>query len=50
MLFVARQLKGTSRGEGKVHKQILSLHFACVSVQNFYFFENLIRDHEKNGS
>jgi hypothetical protein len=30
-----------------VHTQILSLHFACVSEQKFYFFENLIRDHVK---
>ena len=30
-----------------MHTQILSLHFACVSEQKFYFFENLIRDHVK---
>jgi len=30
-----------------VHTQILILHFACVSEQKFYFFEKLIRDHEK---
>ena len=36
-----------TRGEGKVHTQILILHFACVSEQKFYFFENLIRVHKK---
>ena len=36
-----------SRGEGKVHSLFLRLHFACVSEQKFYFFENLIRDHVK---
>ena len=30
-----------------MHTQILSLHFACVSEQKIYFFENLIRDHVK---
>ena len=30
-----------------MHTQILILHFACVSEQKFYFFEKLIRDHEK---
>ena len=37
----------STRGEGKVNKQISSLHFACVSVQKFNFFENLICDHKK---
>ena len=34
-----------TRGEEKVHTQIFILHFACVSEQKFYFFENLICDH-----
>jgi hypothetical protein len=38
---------GSTRGEGKVHSLFLRLHFACVSEQKFYFFENLIRDHKK---
>jgi hypothetical protein len=30
-----------------LHSIFLRLHFACVSVQKFYFFGNLIRDHVK---
>ena len=46
----ARKINKSDRGDGKVHKQISSLHFACVSEQKFYFFENLICDHKKHGS
>jgi len=36
-----------TRGEGKVHSQIFSFHFASVKWRKKFFLVNLMRDHAK---
>ena len=39
-----------TRGEGKVHSQIFSFHFASVKWRKIFFCVNLMRDHAKTES